>query len=583
METLNPTTSTTVDDAAANIGFSILMRFSDSRREIDLEIRKLITVMCQVFRDHKAPPTPLAYLSATCSSLDLIAASKPRPSDDMLHAHITILSIVIPKVPPAFLINNLQLVCNSLALALRSSSPSASFDSAACTGVKYIAQLLISSANCVNNWSQVSKPFRSLFSFAYVVFSIEVREQAGLCVHDTLQSFRGTPLFGPASKTITDLLMKKYLPPRVESNTDGVNRINQLKAMYTLNLVMLCLGAMSTEDRTAVLVYFKDLLELHHTYVTRLITDALYRLCLHPSSPDVDLELLLDLICSICLSVSQHKMNFIMKTIAGLLNFGVPKVYSLNKEICKIKLPIMFDALIVLLEQSDLRNVQDAANALMRLVAYIDEGMIKQGVDRALMNANMENGSQSEPTLIEKLCATFPKLLSYRCTNIRHLVFEIVSTMFNKLGVHSAYLMRGTVKTLADMQILPDREFPFKEEVKLLLEMVSEKCGLDAILAIIPQEHMELLAEINQQLGSKSVDASSHVSKAITSGNNLSQSKYVDNYRRYYNMKRKLAGKESLSDLQWRAVLDRQARRDARQAISKGILGAARMAKKLKL
>lgn len=57
----------------------------------------------------------------------------------------------------------------------------------------------------------------------------------------------------------------------------------------------------------------------------------------------------------------------------------------------------------------------------------------------------------------------------------------------------------------------------------------------------------------------------------------------MDNYRRYYNMKRKLAGKESLSDRQWRAVLDRQARRDAKQAISKGILGAARMAKKLKL
>ncbi|XP_062010721.1 uncharacterized protein LOC133727111 [Rosa rugosa] len=580
METLNPTTSTTVDDTAANIGFSILMRFSDSRREIDLEIRKLIAVMCQVFRDHKAPPTPLAYLGATCSSLDLIAASKPRPSEDVLHAHITILSIVIPKVPPAFLINNLQLVCNSLAPALRSSSPS--FDGAACTGVKCIAQLLISSTNCVNNWSQVSKPFRLLFSFAYVS-SIEVREQAGLCVHDTLQNFRGTPLFGPASKTITDLLMKKYPPPRVESNTDGVNSIEQRKAMHTLNLVMLSLGAMSTEDRTAVLVYFKDLLELHHTYVTRHITDALYRFCLNPSSPDVDLELLLDLICSICLSVSQHKTNYIMKTIAGLLNFGVPKVYSLNKQICKIKLPIMFDALIVLLEQSDLWNVQDAGNAFMRLIAYIDESMIKQGVDRVLMNANMDDGSQSEPTLIEKLCATFPKLLSYRCPTIRYLVFEIVSTLFNKLGVYSSYLMRGTVKTLADMQILPDREFPFKEEVKLLLEMVSEKCGLDSISTIIPQEHMELLAEINQQLGSKSVDASSHVSKATTSGNNLSQSNYMDNYRRYYNMKRKLAGKESLSDRQWRAVLDRQARRDAKQAISKGILGAARMAKKLKL
>lgn len=33
-------------------------------------------------------------------------------------------------------------------------------------------------------------------------------------------------------------------------------------------------------------------------------------------------------------------------------------------------------------------------------------------------------------------------------------------------------------------------------QVKLLLESLVEKCELDAIMAVMPQEHMELLAEV---------------------------------------------------------------------------------------
>ena len=86
-----------------------------------------------------------------------------------------------------------------------------------------------------------------------------------------------------------------------------------------------------------------------------------------------------------------------------------------------------------MLKQSEaVRDVLKAGNAFKCLIAYIDDSLIKQGVDSTLMNANMDDGSQFEPTLIEKLCATFQKLLSYP-TELR-LVFEIVSAMFEKLG-----------------------------------------------------------------------------------------------------------------------------------------------------
>ncbi|KAL6220912.1 hypothetical protein ACLB2K_008665 [Fragaria x ananassa] len=201
------------------------------------------------------------------------------------------------------------------------------------------------------------------------------------------------------------------------------------------------------------------------------------------------------------------------------------------------------------------------------------------------MNANMDDGSQFEPTLIEKLCATFQKLLSYPTILCR--AFELVSAMFEKLGEYSSYLMRDTVKTLADMQKLPDNIFFYKEEGKLLLEMVVQKCGLDAIMAIIPQEHVQLLVEISQQQCSKSVGSSSRVVKAATYGSNLSQFKYMNDHDHklisFKNYKRRVAGKKCLSNRQLRALLERQARKRAEEAISGGIAGAGRMTKKLKL
>nr|XP_011469391.1 PREDICTED: uncharacterized protein LOC105352945 [Fragaria vesca subsp. vesca] len=219
-----------------------------------------------------------------------------------------------------------------------------------------------------------------------------------------------------------------------------------------------------------------------------------------------------------------------------MLGSEVAKVYSLNSQICKPKLPIVFDALKVIMvkpieegieeadvEESVEKDMAHAAEAVRFLInTCIDESLIKQGVDHVLMNVNMYNRTNSEPTIIEKLCATIQSLFGYRGKTILFLALEIVSTMFDKLGVYSSCLMNGTLKTLADMQKLPDQEFPSKKEVKLVLQMVIEKWGLVDIMSVMPQEHMELLAErINELLDSKSVEARSNVSIATTVSNYL--------------------------------------------------------------
>ncbi|VVA10089.1 PREDICTED: RRP12 [Prunus dulcis] len=64
----------------------------------------------------------------------------------------------------------------------------------------------------------------------------------------------------------------------------------------------------------------------------------------------------------------------------------------------------------------------------------------------------------------------------------------------------------------------------FKAKVKFLLEMLVRKCGLDAVKAVMPEEHMKLLTNIRKikerkewKLGSKSEEARSQVSRATTS------------------------------------------------------------------
>lgn len=63
----------------------------------------------------------------------------------------------------------------------------------------------------------------------------------------------------------------------------------------------------------------------------------------------------------------------------------------------------------------------------------IDESLIKQGVDQIMENTKM-GSRRSGPTIIEKVCATVESLLDYRYGSVWDMSFQVVSTMFDKLG-----------------------------------------------------------------------------------------------------------------------------------------------------
>lgn len=69
--------------------------------------------------------------------------------------------------------------------------------------------------------------------------------------------------------------------------------------------------------------------------------------------------------------------------------------------------------------------------------ACVDIGLIKQGVDE-ITNASLD-ARKSGPTIIEKVCATIESLLDYQYSAAWDMAFQVVSTMFDKLGIAFAF------------------------------------------------------------------------------------------------------------------------------------------------
>lgn len=173
-----------------------------------------------------------------------------------------------------------------------------------------------------------------------------MRRQSHLCLRDVLFSLQGTSLVAPASEAITNIFERSLLLAGGSdaSASEGGPKGAQ-KVLYILDSLKDCLHLMSVKFSTNILKYFKSLLELNQPLVTRHITDCLNVLCLHPTA-EVSSEVLLDLLCSLAISTSANETSADSMTVtARLLNVGIKKVYSLNRQICVVKLPVIFNTL----------------------------------------------------------------------------------------------------------------------------------------------------------------------------------------------------------------------------------------------
>ncbi|GAV70952.1 NUC173 domain-containing protein [Cephalotus follicularis] len=469
-----PTVSTTDDFCD-----SILSHFSNSTQEDHQHLCAVIGAMSQELKDQNLPSSPIAYFGATCSSLNLLS-SDPNPPPHVIDSLMTILSLLLTKIPAAVSKKKGDFLSDLVMRVLRMNSVTAG---ATVAGLKCVSHLLI--VRDRGSWSDVAQLYGILL-VSITDSRPKVRKQSQSCIRDVLLSFQGTSLLAPASDGITKTY-ERFLLLAGGSNTDvseGAPKGAQ-EVLYVLDALKDCLPLMSTKNMTSILKYYKTLLELRQPVVTRRITDSLNVLCLHPT-PEVSAEALLDLLFSLALYVSTNETSADGMTFtARLLNVGMAKCYSLNSQICVVKLPSIFNALKDILASEHEEAIFAAMEAFKSLInTCIDESLIRQGVDQ-ISNADMEM-RKSGPTIIEKVCAITENLLDYSHCAVWDLAFQIVSTMFDKLGYYSSVFMRGTLQNLADMQKLPDKDFPFRKQLHKCVGSALVAMGPETFLSILP-------------------------------------------------------------------------------------------------
>ncbi|GKV24693.1 hypothetical protein SLEP1_g34276 [Rubroshorea leprosula] len=392
----------TVISSADEFCESILSHFSNSTQEHQ-HLCATIGTMAQELKDQNITLTPLAlaYFGATLSSLDHLLSTTD-PPHKVVQSFTTIVSLVLPTIPAGVVKKSGNFVWKTVVGALRMSSVT---DGLVLPGLKCISHLLTTGDQA--NWSNLGQLYGVLLGYVTDSRS-KVRKQAHLCLRDVLQVFQGTSALAPASEGITNvfegfLLLSESSKADSDEGPRGVHEV-----LYVLDAFKDCLPLMSMN---------------------------LYVVCAHPTK-EVSADSVLDLLCSVALSVSTDEKSAVALTFnARLLSMGMIKIYSLHKQTCVIKLPIIFkfNALKEILASEHEEAIYAAMEAFKNLInACVDETLIKQGVDQ-IINTNMD-AINPGPTTMEKLCVTMESLLNYHYSAVWDVAFNVISAMFDKLA-----------------------------------------------------------------------------------------------------------------------------------------------------
>lgn len=485
------------DDEFCN---SILSRFSNSGDPQHHHICSIIGDISQGLKDLNHPLTPLAYFGATSTSLDKLLSSDPNPPAHHIDALITIISMLLPSISPAVLRKESDYLSGLLTRVIQSHAVT---DNIVASGLKCISHLLI--AGHQTSWSDVSPLFGTLLGFI-ADSRLKVRRQAHVCLRDVMQGLQGTSVLSPASEAIASTFERFLLlagGSDTKSNKDkevgGGGRAQEV--LYVLDSLKDSLPFMSLKFSTKILNYFKTLLALRQSAATRRITDALYVICLHQPTVDVAVspEALVDLLGSLATNVSSNDMSGDNLTFtARLLDAGMKKVFSLNRQICVVKLPVVFSAFKDILASEHEEPLSVAMEAFKSLIyTCIDESLIKQGVDEVMVSAG--GVRKSAPTIIEKLCATVESLLDYSHSAVWDMSFQVVAAMFDKLGEFSSYFLKSTLKSLEGIQKLPDDDFPYRKQLHDCIGIALGALGPETFLKFLPLnvEYAQDLSDAN--------------------------------------------------------------------------------------
>ncbi|CAA6664606.1 unnamed protein product [Spirodela intermedia] len=350
-----------------------------------------------------------------------------------------------------------------------------------------------------DNWPSAAPLYKIILEYVTDSRSV-VRKLSHSCIRDVLQGFQGSPTLVSASEEIK-AVFERFLLLAAGSNSASTAAIegggSGWNIVYMLNALQYCLPLMVTKHKNKILAYFKPLLELRHSIVTRNIMDILHTLCLNPAS-EVAPETLMELICLLASSaLDKEDSADTMASTARLLSVGTKKVYALNRQACVVKLAVIINALGDILARGHEEAVFAATESLRSLIrTCIDDSLIKQGVDQ--INLTESSGERrSGPTAIEKICVTLESLLGYQYNEVWDMSFQILSAMFEKLG-KSSYMMSGAIRNLAEMQKLSEEVLAHRKQLHACLGAAVGALGPELFLTILPLKvDVEDISEAN--------------------------------------------------------------------------------------
>ncbi|KAJ3696083.1 hypothetical protein LUZ60_001460 [Juncus effusus] len=469
----------------SDLAAALLRRFESSPHEDHQRLCAAVGAISQSLKDQSIPLTPVAYFGATSSSLDQLSKDSSSAADPVTASLLVFLSYCLPGVPAPVLRSKGGSICESIVRILGFGLVS---ESGVKAGLKCISRLIV--AGDKSNWTSL-KPFYDVVLRFAINHRPKVRKQAHMCLKEILQSFQKLTVLIPASESITSTFERFLLlaggsnpqNPKPQTEQEGEKPKGAMEVLHMLTALKESLPLMAPKSSNIIMKYFKTLLDLRQPVVTRGILDILHAVCARQVN-GVDSEVLLDLLCSLSLSVSaEEKSGDELASIARLLNIGMKKAYEINKDISVVKLPLIFNSLGDILASEHEEAVFAAFEGFKGLIdSCIDESLIEQGVKQIKLR---KQGVKSGPSIVEKICVTFEGLLGIRYSSVWDLSFQILSAAFHTLGESVSYLMSEVVKSLVEMESLPDEDFSFRKQL-------HESLGA-AVAAMGPNEFLRIL------------------------------------------------------------------------------------------
>lgn len=471
-------------DDQEDLGAAVASRFRNSKATEHRHLCAAVEAMAQVLKDQNLPPSPTAYFAATMTSLERQAGDQSSVADDepVAAALCTFLSMVLPKVSHTVLRSKWEATLDSLVKFLKRNSVSAG---TAKFGMNCISYLLTTGDK--STWLPVESAYGVLLNYA-TDRRPKVRKRAHLCLEEVLRSYQCSSILVKASEGVEKIFEQFLLiaggsnsvgtigKPQVASN--GAN--GAMEVVYILNALKVIAPLLSKKVISKLLPHFQLLLQLRQPFLTSHVMSVLHALCISPTA-ELPASGLADLLGWLCLVVfDDQKSGDAIMFAARVLQHGMGKVHDLDQNLCADKLPAIFHSLAGVLAFQHEEAIYGASEALQHLVQNcIDEEMITQGLNQLNMRG-------AKPAPIQRICTTAESLLGHEYNTAWDIALKVISTLFEKLGESSCFLMGGVLRNLADLQKLADEDLTCRKQLHKCVGSAVAAMGPDKFLDILP-------------------------------------------------------------------------------------------------